>query len=276
VVVTGVSYYAGDPQPEWWDDPGRGRIARYAWGADYHDVLLPQLQALGEFIRAHARREVTWRAYTDTGPLLERDLAAAAGLGFIGKNTCLISPEYGSYLLLGELLLDIELEYDTSQVSGTCGACSRCIAACPTGALVAPYVLDSRRCISYLTIELKGAIPAELRSHLGNWIFGCDECQQVCPWSRRFARLGRRRFLQRAPDDSAPRLLELIGLNDAQFRARFAGSPVLRSKRRGLLRNVAVALGNSRNPAAVPALRVAASDADPLVREHAIWALERL
>lgn len=276
VVVVGQSYFAGNPLPAWWDDPARGHIARYAWGPDYHDVLVPRLQQLGEFIRTHAGRDVAWRAYVDTGPLLERDLAVAAGLGFIGKNTCLISPAYGSWLLLGEVLVNMELEYDTPGHVGTCGACTRCLTACPTGALVAPYVLDSRRCIAYLTIELKGTIPVDLRSQVGNRIFGCDACQAVCPWTRRFAQSGRHTFLQCVPDISAPRLLDLMGLNDEQFRTRFQGSPVLRAKRRGLLRNVAVALGNRGDPAAVPALRAAADDADPVLREHARWALERL
>jgi epoxyqueuosine reductase len=276
VVTVGLSYFSGDPPSDIWDNVARGRIARYAWGPDYHDVMLPRLQQLGQYIQLQAGREAAWRAYVDTGPLLERDLAASAGLGFIGKNTCLISPEYGSYVFLGEVLVDIEMEYDTGEPKGTCGACVRCLNACPTGALVAPYVLDSRRCIAYLTIELKGAIPVDLRSQLGNWIFGCDVCQAVCPWTRRFAQSGRHGFLQYDPEGSAPHLLDLIGLNHEQFRARFRGSPVSRAKRRGLLRNVAVALAHWGDAAAAPVLRAAAEDADPIVREHARWALQQI
>ena len=309
VVVVGLSYFTASPPPcddrglpprDVWDDPARGRIARYAWGADYHEAMLPRLQQLAQFIRTLAGHEVQQRAYVDTGPLLERDVAARAGLGFIGRNTCLISPAWGSFLFLGEILLDVELEYDEPErlplapqtardfaksphgarhyagdCRGTCGACTRCLAACPTGALVAPYVLDSRRCISYLTIELKGSIPVELRPRLGNRIFGCDACQSVCPWPRRFAHAGRQGFLRFEADRCAPRLVELMGLDEAQFRARFKGTPLLRAKRRGLLRNVAVALANWGDATAVPALRAAAQDADPLVREHAAWALAR-
>jgi epoxyqueuosine reductase len=274
-VLVGLSYFAANPPRDVWDDPSRGRIARYAWGADYHAAMLARLQQLAQFIRTVAGREVQQRIYVDTGPLLERDVATRAGLGFIGRNTCLISPAWGSFLFLGEILLDVELEYDEPERLGTCGACTRCLAACPTGALVAPYVLDSRRCISYLTIELKGSIPVELRPLLGNWIFGCDACQSVCPWPRRFAHTGRQDFLRFEADRCAPRLTELMQLDEAQFHARFRGMPMLRAKRRGLLRNVAVALANWGDAQAVPSLRAAAQDADPLVREHAAWALAR-
>jgi epoxyqueuosine reductase len=245
----------------------------------------------------------------DAGPVLERDLASQAGLGFIGKNTCLISPYLGSYLFLGELLVDLELDYDEPasdsgakiesgsvqrrimageredgwkksgrriQRVGTCGACTRCLETCPTNAFPAPYVLDSGRCISYLTIELKGSISLELRSLMGNWIFGCDECQSVCPWPRRFAQPARLSFLRFDPEYAAPKLLDLIGLRDDEFRTRFRRTPLWRAKRRGLLRNVAVALGNWGNPCAIPALEGALDDPEPLIREHAAWALAQI
>ena len=303
VVVVGLSYFVADPPAELWDDPSRGRIARYAWGLDYHDVMAPRLRELAAFIGREAGREVQQRVYVDTGPVLERDLAAQAGLGFIGKNTCLISPAMGSYLFLGEILVDRELEFDDAPPAypprrvGTCGACMRCLDICPTHAFPAPYVLDSNRCISYLTIELKGSIPLDLRPRMGNWIFGCDACQAVCPWPRRFARPGQRvradfpgpwpapagrgaRAGKSAPtfdpEQAVPKLLDLIHLTGGEFRARFAGSPVLRAKRRGLLRNVAVALGNWGDAQAAPALRQALDDPEPLVREHAAWALARI
>jgi epoxyqueuosine reductase len=303
VVVVGLSYFVADPPADVWNDPSRGRIARYAWGLDYHDVMTPRLHELADFIAAETRREVDRRVYVDTGPVLERSFAAQAGLGFIGKNTCLINPAMGSYLFLGEILVGVDLEYDepagdagatipvasARQPRGgpgpgaaragrlaTCGACTRCLQACPTGALRAPYVLDSNLCISYLTIELKGAIPAELRPLMGNWIFGCDECQSICPWPRRFARRTRADFLAFDPHQAAPRLLDLMELDDDAFRARFRRTPLWRPKRRGLLRNAAVALGNWGDPRAVPALRHAMEDREPLIREHAAWALARI
>ena len=288
VVVVGLSYYSGTPPAELWDDPARGRIARYAWGPDYHQVMLSRLRQLGDFICHLTGRDVAQRAYVDTGPLLERDWAAQAQLGFIGRNTCLISPAWGSYLFLGELLVDLDLEIDapesvgqssgdqgTSQRGG-CGRCLRCLSACPTGALVAPYLLDSNRCISYLTIEHRGVIPEVLRARLGNWIFGCDTCQEVCPWPCRFARPARQPFLRFEPERSVPRLLDLIALDEAGFRARFGDTPLRRARRGGLLRNVVVALANWGHPAAIEAVRRAGQDADALVRAQAFQALEYL
>ncbi|GAB4534833.1 MAG: tRNA epoxyqueuosine(34) reductase QueG [Anaerolineae bacterium] len=311
VVVTGLSYFVLDPPADLWADPARGRIARYAWGLDYHQVMTPRLHQLAGFIARQTRREVECRVYVDTGPVLERDFAAQAGLGFIGKNTCLINPMLGSYLFLGEILVNLELDYDQpatdagatlefevapglatrprearpttatapgklSRRVGTCGDCVRCLRACPTQAFPAPYVLDSNRCISCLTIELKGSIPLELRPMLGHWIFGCDECQVVCPWPRRFSQPTRLDFLHFDPERAAPRLLDLIGLSEEAFRARFRRTPIWRARRRGLLRNVAVALGNWGDPQAVPALRKALDDPEPLIREHAAWALARI
>ena len=324
VVVVGANHHTCPLPPDLRDDPARGIVASYAWSEDYHDVLLPRLRQLAAYIQATAGRPVAARAYADTGPILERDLAVRAGLGFVGKNTNLIQPRLGSWLFLAELLLAMELsplasirqdprssQRSTTSVQlglpnatehasvrdpirqtggldvpqypeglspsqGTCGACTRCLDACPTDALVAPYILDARRCISYLTIELKGPIPPEIRSLIGNRIFGCDICQEVCPWNRRFARPTRDPAFQPGPDRIAPFLLDLLALDNEGFRERFRGSPLLRAKRGGLLRNVAVALGNWGDPAAVLALARALHDVEPLVRGHAAWALHRI
>ncbi len=303
VVVVGLSYFVLNPPHDLWRDPSRGRVARYAWGLDYHDMMLPRLRELGDFVEKESGGGLNRRAYVDTGPVLERDFAAQAGLGFIGKNTLLISPRLGSYLFLGEILLDIELEYDepaseggascrldtsppleeteggylgASKRLGTCGNCTRCLTVCPTHAFPAPYILDSNRCISYLTIELKGSIPLELRPLMGNWIFGCDECQEVCPWVRRYARPTHEQFLSFEPDRAAPKLIELMRLDEAAFRARFRETPMLRAKRRGLLRNAAVALGNWGSQEALPVLEQALQDPEPLIREHAAWAMGRI
>ncbi len=277
VVVVGLSHYTFDLPDEIKRDPSRGLIARYAWGLDYHDVMTPRLRELLAFIRAEARREIQARVYVDTGPVLERDFAERAGLGFTGKNTCLIHPRMGSWLFLGEIILDLELDHDAPVTSIGCGSCTRCLTVCPTDAFVAPYVLDARRCISYLTIELKGNIPRELRPLLGNRIFGCDDCQDVCPWPRRFARpTTEQAFYPVGIDRAAPRLLDLIGLTPEQFRARFKGTPIMRARQRGLLRNVAVALGNWGDETAVPALSNTLNDGEPLVRAHAAWALGQI
>ncbi len=282
VVVVALNYHSGPLPASLRDDPSRGLLASYAWGRDYHDQMLPRLKQLAADIEDELGRPLAARAYVDTGPLLERALARRAGLGFVGKNTNLIHPRLGSWLTLGELLLAVHIPAQGAEVRGTCGRCTRCLDACPTGALVAPYELDARRCISYLTIEHKGPVPRELRPLLGNRIFGCDICQEVCPWNRRFARPPAEGTLQPAaapwpaPDDIAPPLLALLALDEDAFRRRFAGSPVKRAKRRGLLRNVTIALGNWGDPAAVPGLAGALADAEPLVRGHAAWALGRI
>jgi epoxyqueuosine reductase len=292
VVVVGLSYFVLDPPGELWADPSRGRLARYAWGIDYHEVMIPRLRQLGDFIDHLCGQTRRQRAYVDTGPVLERDFAAQAGLGFIGKNTLLISPRLGSYLFLGEILIDLELDYDQpaaaggascrderpgrSKRLGSCGNCTRCLEICPTYAFPAPYILDSNRCISYLTIELKGSIPLQLRPLLGNWIFGCDACQEICPWVRRFSQPGRAGFLRYEPELIAPKLIDLMALDEAAFRARYRNSPIQRTKRRGFLRNVAVALGNWGDPQALPVLEQARYDPEPLIREHALWAIEQI
>jgi epoxyqueuosine reductase len=271
VVCVGLQY--DTPHPYSTEAAGGGWIARYAWGDDYHDVMKTMLDRLVERLREEAG-PFEARTYVDTGPIVERAYAAAAGVGAWGKNTCLLDPEHGSWFFLGEAVTDLDLAADTPRPD-PCGSCTACLDACPTGALPAPYVLDATRCISYLTIELKGPIIESQREDLGRHVFGCDICQDVCPWNRRRRRRGGPAF---EPRDGlvAPDLAELAGLDEEAFRERFRGSAVKRAKRRGLLRNVAVALGNSADPSRRPVLERLAHDGDPLVREHARWALTRL
>ena len=206
---------------------------------------------------------------------VEKTLAEAAGLGWQGKHSNLVSREHGSWLLLGAIYTTAELESDAAG-RDRCGSCDACQLACPTDAFPAPYRVDARRCISYLTIEHRGSIPEDLRPLMKNWIYGCDECQTVCPWVKQFAKPGRTRFLSADPEVAAPELTGLLALDEDAFRASFRGTPVLRTKRRGLLRNVCVALGNSGEPAVIPALERACADPEPLIREHAEWALDQL
>ncbi len=250
----------------------QGRIASYAWGEDYHEVLPARMQELVQFIEEQVERPVKNRWYTDTGPLLERDLAQRAGLGWIGKNTCLIHPKHGSYFLLSEILLDLPLEPDAPFITDHCGTCTRCIQACPTDCILPDRTLDARRCISYLTIELKEDIPLELRDKMGNWIFGCDICQMVCPWNR-FAEEGDSAFADKELPHS---LSEELSISTQEFNRRFKESPVKRAKRRGYLRNVAVALSNTGDLLALPVLQNALNDEEPLVRKHAQWAIEKI
>lgn len=253
----------------------RGWIARYAWGDDYHDVMQRKLDQLLVCVREVTNSEVQGRAFVDAEPVLDRETAARAGLGWFGKNTNLLSMRIGSFFVLGELFLSVALEPD-QPVRDRCGQCRLCLDACPTNAFVGPYVLDARRCISYLTIELKGAIPRELRPLMGTHIFGCDICQDVCPYNITCRPTGEPAFQPRE-GLHAPELIPLLGLTDDQFKARFRGSPILRAKRRGFLRNVCVALGNLGRPEAVPALAdTLARDPEPLVRAHAAWALGRI
>ncbi len=280
VVCVGLNYYTAPLPNVLKRDPARGLISNYAWGLDYHGLMLDRLEELACSITAATGRalgcKVEHRAYVDTGPLLERAYAVKAGLGFTGKNTCLIHPEMGSWLFLGEILLDVALEPTPGNVNVSCGNCTRCLDACPTGALVAPYVLDARRCISYLTIELKGPIPPELRPLMGNRIFGCDVCQAVCPWQRFASPASEATFHPTEPDRAAPLLLDLITLSESKFRQRYAGTTILRTGRDRLLRNTAVALGNWGDEQAIPALAQALTDVEPLVRGHAAWALGRI
>jgi epoxyqueuosine reductase len=278
ILVLGVRYPApfsevsnGNP-----DQLPHGRIASYAWGEDYHDILPTRLKELVRFIEAQVGHPFPNRWYTDTGPLLERELAQRGGLGWIGKNTCLINPDKGSYFLLAEILLGIELEPDLPFTADRCGKCTRCISACPTGCILPDRTLDAHRCISYLTIELKGSIPAELRPLMDGWIFGCDVCQQVCPWNR-FADARVDPAFDNPLTRPDPDLLEEIALRAGDFNQKYRHSPLKRAKRRGYLRNIAVALGNLRSPKAVaPLTQALMFDRESLVRSHAAWALGQI
>jgi epoxyqueuosine reductase len=272
VVMLGMSYKPAK-LPEAGEVPS-ARVARYARGLDYHDVLRERLNRLLDWVKA-AAPGCQGRGVVDTAPLLERDFARRAGLGWFGKNTMLLNKRFGSYFFLGALLLDVELKPDPPHETAHCGTCTACLDACPTQAFPAPGVLDSRRCISYLTIELRGPVPADLRPGVGEWLFGCDVCQEVCPWNRK-APAGTEPAFRARPDLEAVDPVELLGLSEEEFRARFRGTALLRSKRRGLLRNAALVLGNRGDPAALPALRRALADPEPLVREAAQWAIDRI
>jgi epoxyqueuosine reductase len=284
VVVVAHEYYAEDP-PGIADDPARAVIARYARGADYHDVMKEKLDALLAWIRERTEGDVRGRVYVDTGPILERELASRAGLGWFGRNTLLINPRRGSYFFIGLLLLDIELEPDEPFTEDRCGTCRACLDACPTGALLgrdeagAP-IMDARRCISYLTIELRGPIPLELRPLIGNWVFGCDICQECCPWNLSFAEVAGEGAYSARSELDGPALVELadrlLTMSGKGFQREFAGSPLQRAGRKGLLRNVCVALGNWGAEEAVPALETALSDRSSMVRAHAAWALSEI
>jgi epoxyqueuosine reductase len=260
-------------QPE--QHVSRGRLAAYAWGRDYHKVITGYLNDLVAFIERCADRSIQSRCYTDTGPILERDLAQRAGLGWIGKNTCLINPRSGSYLLLAEILLDLPLRPDAAFETDHCGSCTRCIEACPTACILSDRTLDARRCISYLTIELRDSIPVELRGSMGEWVFGCDICQTVCPWNRFAAAEGHAAL---AADHSAgfPSLVESLGLSAQVFDERARGSAVKRAKHRGYLRNAVVASGNVAGSEAIQALESLAVQGDPMIEEHAAWALTQI
>jgi epoxyqueuosine reductase len=262
----------GDPEHYAPSRP-RGRISRYAWGDDYHDVMEPGLRRLAAFLLDRGARVA--RYYVDTGPVIDRAAARRAGIGWFGKNTMIITRSgYGSWVFLGEILTDLPLAVDLP-ARGDCGQCRICLDACPTGAIIAPYTVDARRCISYLTIEHRGPIPREIRPQIGDHIFGCDICQTVCPHNAKTAAQTHPEFAPRA--GARPELIPLLNIGEDEFRRRFRKSPVRRTKRRGLRRNVAVALGNLRDPAAVPALLEALTDeSDALVRGHAAWALGRI
>jgi len=273
VVSVAMNYFTPNPRPGPTKET-RGWISRYAWGDDYHDLMGQRLEALFETIRAMHEGPVEGKAFVDSGPVLERDFAGVAGLGWIGKNTHLISPKKGSWFFLGELFLSIELDYDRP-IRDRCGKCDLCLKACPTSAFVGPYILDARRCISYLTIELKGWMPRHLRPLVGNHIFGCDICQEICPYNVKARPTAEPAYAPRQ-GLHAPDLIPLLALTEQEFRHRFRRSPILRAKRRGFLRNVAVALGNIGNAEAVPTLIHALNDEEPLVRGHAAWALGRI
>jgi len=257
-----------------------GPVARYARGLDYHDVIDAKLRELHRCVERDVGHQIEGKPYVDTGPLLERDLARRAGLGWFGKNTNLLNPELGSFFFLGALVLDIELEVDAPFEADRCGTCTRCLDACPTDALIAPRQLDATKCISYLTIELKGEIPEELRPKIGELIYGCDICQDVCPWNVRFSKeLREPAFAAReslAGKDARTLARDILAMNDEDFRTMFRGSPMKRAKLRGLKRNAAVILGNVGNGDDATTLAATLEDSDPLVREHAAWALARI
>jgi epoxyqueuosine reductase len=272
LVVVGLQYDTAQPYST--DVPkDRGWVSRYAWGDDYHDVMTKMLDQLAERIEARLG-PMRSRRYVDTGPIVERAYAAAAGLGAWGKNTCLLHPEHGSWFFIGELVTDLELGADTPRAD-MCGSCTACLDACPTDAFPEPFVLDATRCISYLTIELKGDIPEELREGVGHHVFGCDICQDVCPWNHKRRHTGSEAFEPRE-GLVAPDLGSLADLDAAAFRERFRKNPIKRAKRRGLLRNVCVAIGNSADTAYRPTLERLADDEDAVVRAHAEWALGKL
>ncbi len=296
-IISLAMFYLTEQPDEQEGATPRGRISRYAWGDDYHEVIKPKLQQFAAWLREYARGEMSGdletRIFVDTGRMVDRAVAERAGLGWYGKNTNILTKGWGSWVFLAEIVTNLPLAVDTP-IKASCGHCEICLHACPTQALPAPYVLDNTRCISYLTIELRGSIPLELRPLMGNLIFGCDICQQVCPVNhvveKRLAGIIEKRgngaqpigvrqreeFRPRAGIGSSPELIPLLSLTEEQFHERFRLSPIRRTKRRGLLRNVCVALGNSGNRQAVPALIGALHDYEPLVRGHAAWALGRL
>jgi len=270
IVVLALNYFQGDPKAG--DTPAAtGKIARYARGDDYHDLVANKLDKIDEFLRAFDGQQ---KCYVDTGPVLERDHAAEAGIGWHGKSTMLIDERLGTWFFLAEVLTTLELPPD-EPVPDRCGTCERCIKACPTGAITAPHRLDARRCISYLTIELKGSIPLDLRPLIADRIFGCDDCLDACPWNR-FARVSREAAFFARPSTVGIPLRDYLGLSDEDFRSLFRNSPIKRIKRRGFLRNVCVALGNVGDPSDLAALGRAAADPEPLIAEHAKWAIHQI
>jgi epoxyqueuosine reductase len=303
-IIALAMFYLTEQPEERQDDVPRGRISRYAWGDDYHEIIKPRLQQFATWLRAYARdevKEVETRLFVDTGRIVDRAVAQRAGLGWYGKNTNILTKGWGSWIFLAEIVTNLPLGGDAGNLydppsKASCGSCEICLHACPTAALPAPYVLDNTRCISYLTIELRGSIPLELRPLMGNLVFGCDICQQVCPVNIvAERRLGlrknggvstssshpvhfrpRQEFRARQGIGSSPELIPLLSLTEEQFRERFRLSPIRRARRRGLLRNVCVALGNIGDPQAVPALIEALHDHEPLIRGHAAWALGRI
>lgn len=275
ILVLGIRYPAASLKRSDYDS-NVGKVASYALGDDYHDVLPVRLRGMVEYIELLTGIPVPNRWYTDTGPILERELAQRAGLGWIGKNTCLINQELGSYFLLAEILLGIELVSDAPVEKDFCGSCTRCIDHCPTACITPERTIDANRCISYLSIEHKGFIPQELRHRMGTWIFGCDVCQQVCPWNRKVVNQDVDPALFPRPAINSSTLADELSLTPQEFNRKFKGSPIKRTKRRGYLRNVAIALGNTGDKDAIPALIKSLNDDEPLVRGHAAWALGQI
>ena len=273
VVVLALNYWQGARPERSPTAPVDGRVARYAWGEDYHHLIQAKLRGLDTFLQSCGGQQ---RYYVDTGPVLERDFAAEAGIGWHGKSTMLLNPEQGTWFFLAELLTTLAIPPD-EPVPPRCGTCTRCLDACPTGAIRRdrPYHLDARLCVSYLTIEHKGAIPLELRPLLGDRIYGCDDCLDACPWNR-FAQASREATFQARPATLGMPLRDYLAMSQEDFSRAFKGSPVKRTKRRGLLRNVCVALGNVGTLDDLPALRRAAAEEEELIAEHARWAIARV
>ncbi len=274
VISCGLNYNTDYPYSTEQGDKRRGWISRYAWGDDYHEVLKSKLSLVLDFIEEVVPQEVKSRLYVDTGPVLDRVYGKYSGIGWYGKNTCLINQEIGSWIFIGEIITNLELDYD-SPVPDRCGTCTMCIDACPTGALLEPYVLDSRLCISYLTIEKRGGIPIRLREKVGNNIYGCDICQDVCPWNRK-AKVANDPSFQPRDGLYNPDLSTFSNLSQEEFGWIFKGSAIKRAKRSGFLRNIMVAMGNSGDKDFIPYVIGYLKDDDPLVRAHAAWALWRL
>lgn len=272
IFMVALPYHTQNPVPR---KLGTARISRYAWGADYHEVLRGRLNAVRQRL-ADIFPALRTRAVVDSAPLMERDFAQLAGLGWIGKNTLLLNRALGSWFFLGGLLLDAELAYDVAFHSNHCGTCTRCLDACPTQAFTGPYQLDPRRCISYLTIEHRSEIPQELAELMGDWIFGCDVCQDVCPWNHKVPPASGATAFSPRNEANPVDLALLLDLNDQQFRARFRGTPLFRAKRARVLRNAAIAAANQQRVELIPRLTRLAEDADPVLRAAARSALERL
>jgi epoxyqueuosine reductase len=274
MLIVGVDYRVAMPE-HILTDPSRGRIASYAWGYDYHDWLTPRLEALATWLCDSVHHH--YKVYVDTGAILERAHAQTAGLGFIGKNTMLIHPRRGSYFFIGEILTDMTFdEYDTPHRSTMCGTCTRCLSACPTDAFLQPYVLDARQCISYLTIEHKGDISPDLRPKMGNWIFGCDVCQDVCPWNRFTNHTSEIYFSANDINRVAPRLADVLMLDDDTFSGIYAHTPIQRIGRERLIRNACIAAGNSDDRSLLPALYHVYKHGNDQIRAHADWAIAQL
>jgi epoxyqueuosine reductase len=278
VVVCAINYNTAHPYSTQIEDRSHGWISRYAWGSqDYHDSVMPRLRQVEAALQNACAGEIITRCYVDTGPVIERVVAKYAGIGWIGKNTCIINQKLGSWLFLGVILTSLDLTGDTATLPAPdrCGSCTRCIDACPTDAFVGPYQLDSNKCIAYLTIEKRGAIPEEIRSGIGRHVFGCDICQDVCPWNRKAPATTATEFQPRKGFVN-PALDSLASMGLEEFRQTFRGSPIKRAKREGLRRNTAIAMGNSGDRKFLPALEELTEDEDEAVRESAAWAIEKL
>jgi epoxyqueuosine reductase len=277
IIVLGARYHSSMEISNGAFDAFTGRIASFAWDVDYHQVLPEKIGQLIQQIMRSTGSSFTYKVYTDSGPVLERDFAHSAGLGWVGKNSCLISPQKGSFLFLAEIITDLELEPDVPFREDFCGTCLRCVQACPTQCILPDRTIDASRCISYLTIENKGMIPRSLREKTGRWVFGCDVCQSVCPWNHKANRDAYDSFFHVRKEIAFPNLVDEMQLTPQVFKEKFTASPILRAKYRGYLRNVACALGNTHNPAAVPVLRNALhTNPEILIRQHAAWALGQI